>query len=110
MTCPKCQRNHSGICGIPAGVVLGWGARVSSAARGDSPPVKSAKPKAKPLSTRVLRGVLTEAKTHHQKVMGLLKIMPSEVEEFTALLDREGTLAALISSLEGQIAVREGLR
>jgi len=27
MTCPRCNRGHSGICGIPSGVTLRYGAR-----------------------------------------------------------------------------------
>lgn len=111
MKCPRCDRGHSGVCGIPAGVSLGFGARVGGIGRNARQGQFSVagKPKAKRLSTAFLERGLTEAKEHYQKVLNLLKVVPKDMlkEEYDMLSDSESKLNYLIKQLGQQILVRE---
>jgi len=106
--CKRCGRRHSGICGIPAGVTLGFGARVG----GISNPSRSSHPiKGKPGSTRqsasILKKLLEEARIQEKNVAHMLTVVPSELPEYDDLLDRLGKLEALILQLTRQIIERE---
>jgi len=103
--CPKCQRAHSGICGIPPGVTLGFGARVGGSTR-SNPPIKG-KPRVNKLGVLVLKEMLRQARTHEKKIADMLKIIPVELPEYDLLLDRLAKVEALILQLNKQIIERE---
>ena len=107
--CQKCLRAHSGICGIPAGVTLGFGARrIGSASRdtsGEGHPIQG-KPSQTRHSTGTLEGMLAQSRIHLAKVLETLKAAPRELPEYGELLDREAALAFLIKQLISQIAMR----
>ena len=107
--CPRCGRGHSGLCGIPAGVTLGFGARLGGVRnpRRSDHPIKG-KPKQTRRSATVLNGLLSEAQRQMEKVTELLRILPSDLPEYAGLLDSEARLAAYIKQLVGQIATRKG--
>ena len=102
--CQRCGRGHSGICGIPPGVTLGFGARIgSSSSRSNQP----GKPRQKPKSANFLKGMLQEAKAHEKKLNDMLKVTLVNLPEYDDLLDRLGKLEQLILQLNWQIMVRE---
>lgn len=108
--CPRCHRNHTSLCGIPAGVTLGFGARTGSIRSSKESPFSAAgKPKAKKLSTAFLESELIKAKGYYQEVLALLKVVPQDMlrEEYDMLSDRESKLNYLIKQLEQQIVVRK---
>ena len=96
-----CQRSHSGICGIPPGVTLGYGARVNEQIE------IQGKPKVAKLSTKILGEVLVQAKEQYGKVVKLLIVMPNKIPEYSELLDRESKLNSIIKQIEQQISQRE---
>lgn len=106
--CPHCGRNHTGICGIPAGVTLGFGARVggASATRRGELSIKG-KPKVKRQSVSALKEMLITARGHEKKITDMLKVIPPELPEYDDLMDRLGKLEALILQLNYQIIERE---
>ena len=103
--CPKCHRAHGGICGIPAGVTLGFGARAGSSSRSTQP--IQGKPKSAKLGTSVLKKLLEEARIWEKDVAHLMTVIPSELPEYDDLLDRLGNLEHLILQLNRQIIERE---
>jgi len=106
--CKRCGRRHSGICGIPAGVTLGFGARVGgigSSSRSDQP--VRGKPKHKGKSVNVLKEMLGQARAQEKKLSDMLNVIPIELPEYDDLLDRLGKLEALILQLTRQIIERE---
>jgi len=104
MICPKCQRVHSGICGIPAGVTLGFGARVGGTSQSVTTP-KVSKPKGKPATQPlVLEGLLKQAQDWKHRLDEVLKVLPLDSPEITQLLDRESKLDSAIKQLSNQIA------
>lgn len=110
--CPKCGRGHSGVCGIPPGVTLGFGARmggVSGVGRDTATLVSQGKPKRKSPSTAVLESLLAHAREHQGKVQDMLAVLPAELPEYVELLDRESRLNAIVRQLIGQIAARKGV-
>ena len=112
--CPKCDRNHSGVCGIPAGVTRGFGARVGGVGIGGAgpraAPGERTHPKAAKPNTRILEGMLSQAEGHLGKVMEMLKVLPAEMPEFADLLDRETKLSHLIQQVIGQISAARGAK
>lgn len=114
--CPRCNRTHSGLCGIPAGVTLGFGARISGVGIGGvrqkrlGTKVDHGKPKAARIDTVVLEEMLAAGRKQYEKVLEMLKLIPSEMLEYTELLDREGKLTHLIKQIEGQIAAARGVK
>ena len=100
--CPHCRRLHTGICGIPAGVALGFGARVGAATHTKGCASIHGRPRAAVKGTRVLEEMLTQAKEHLRKLNEMLLMIPDDVD----LLDRETKLNALIRQITGQIAAR----
>ncbi len=109
VVCKKCGRRHSGaICGIPAGVTLGFGAKLGSISNPQrSEHLIEGKPKQTRRSATVLNRLLKDAQGHLEKVNKMLKTFPADMPEYSDLLDREAKLSALINQLIGQIAVRE---
>ena len=107
--CPKCGRNHSGICGIPPGVTLGFGARVGGISGATRQSQFSAKPKPKPVKkgVSVLKELLAEARIQEKNVSHMLSIVPSELPEFEQLLDRLSKIEQFILQLNRQIIARE---
>ncbi len=107
--CKKCGRSHSGVvCGIPAGVTLGFGARVGgigTSSRSDQP-IKG-KPRQKPKSVSVLNEMLREARAQEKKIADMIKIIPVKMPEYDQLLDTLGKLEAVILQLNRQIIERE---
>ena len=110
--CSRCQRFHGGVvCGIPAGVTLGFGARiggVGSMPRSSNVEKLKGKPKVTKQSTVVLEEMLARANEQMKKVMEMLRVLPAEMSETIDLLDRESKLNYLIKQNEGQISVRRG--
>ena len=102
--CPRCHRAHTGICGIPAGVTLGFGARRTGKQSQFS---IVGKPKVKKMSTSTLEILLVRAKRQLKKAVEMLTCTPIELPKYEQLLDRESKLNYLIKQLEQQIAVRE---
>lgn len=116
MPCNKCKRQHSGVCGIPAGVTLGFGARRVSGASPDTyngvvegQPKKTHRP-SNQKSNGTLESLLAQAQTHYTKVLEQLKLLPAELPEYMALLDRESQLDALMRQLQGQIMNRRSAK
>ena len=106
--CLKCHRVHSGICGIPAGVVLRFGARVGNIRQSrSSPSPAQGKPKVKKPGTTVLKEMLLQAHIQEKKVFDLLKVLPFELPEYTELMDRASKLEQLIDQLNRQLIERE---
>ena len=106
--CPRCGRNHSGICGIPAGVTLGFGARVGgvgSSSRSNQPIKGKPKPAKKGVS--VLKKLLEEARIQEKNVAHMMTVIPPELPEFDDLMDRLGKIEKLILQLNQQIIARE---
>ena len=106
--CPRCGRNHSGICGIPAGVTLGFGARVGgvgSSSRSNQP-IKG-KPKSIRKGVNVLKKLLEEARIQEKNVAHMMTVIPPELPEFDDLMDRLGKIERLILQLNQQIIARE---
>ena len=106
--CPRCGRGHSGLCGIPAGVTRGFGARLGgvSIPRRSDHPIKG-KPKQASKKATILDELLSEAQRQRGKVTELLKVIPAALPEYVELLDSEVRLAAYIRQLIGQIAARK---
>lgn len=102
--CSKCGRGHGGICGIPAGVTLGYGARRSGIAA--NKPISTTRARATRKSSRVLEEVLSAGREQYKKVVDMLKQSDPAMSEYADLLYREGKLAAIISQVQGQIAER----
>ena len=106
--CLRCGRNHSGICGIPPGVTLGFGARVggvSSSSRTNRP-IKG-KPRQKPKSVSFLKEMLKQARMHEKETADMLKVVPTELPEYNELLDKLSKIERLILQLNLQIIERE---
>ena len=101
--CPRCQRTHRGLCGIPSSVTIGTA--VSSSQRTGQP--LKGKPKVARKSVSVLQGLLEMARMHEEKVVELLAVVLPDLPEYDALLDRLGKLGALIAQLNRQIIARE---
>ena len=107
-TCPRCRRTHGGICGIPAGVTLGFGARVGSmGSSSQSASSIKGKPKQKPKSARFLKGMLVQARQHEKKIADMMKILPVELPEYDDLMNRLAKVEKLILQLNQQIIARE---
>lgn len=89
--CARCGRFHTGLCSIPAG---------------DSS--KTIKNKLKPIKkgTNVLEKLLEESLRREKEVTHLLTVVPSELPEYTQLLDRLSKLKDIILQLNRQIAER----
>ncbi len=102
MKCPRCQRSHSGVCGITPRVSIGGPMPVRQ--RTTDIPHATGK------GTGLLENLLTEAQTNKVKVMEMLKLLPPSVAAYAELLDREGKLDSLIKTLAGQIASRNGVK
>ena len=103
--CPKCHRAHSGICGIPAGVTLGFGARVGGVSQSEF--AVEGKPKPVKKSVNVLKKLLEEARIQEKNVAHMLTVVPHELPEYDDLLDRLGKVEKLILQLNKQIIERE---
>ena len=110
--CTRCHRAHSGICGIPPGVVLGFGARIGGARinsrdtlTGFSAGSKQ-DARTKRSSTGLLEHLLEQSKAQEKKVLDMLKVVPSEMAEYVELVDRLDKVQTLIHQLEGQLAER----
>ena len=106
--CSKCNRFHGGICGIPAGVTFGFGARLGGVRQTKAAafPLKG-KMKSMKKGTGVLKKLLEEARIREKNVTHMLTIVPSQLPEFDLLLDRLGKLEALTLQLTQQIITRE---
>jgi len=111
-SCPRCGRNHSGICGIPPGVTLGFGARVGGTTIGAAAPQPQTRKRASPKEAAIkvrskqrLRSMLEWGEEEKRKVLAMLKVMPPEMVEYDQLLDRltklEETLRQIRLRLEG---------
>ena len=106
--CPRCGRNHSGICGIPPGVTLGFGARVGGVSRtGQSQFAAKGKPKSARKGVSVLKKLLEEARIQEKNVAHMMTVIPPELPEFDDLMDRLGKIEKLILQLNQQIIARE---
>jgi len=113
--CPKCGRGHSGVCGIPPRITLGFkigigglgglggGMRQVSSS---SMAIKHGKPKTAKLSTAVLEGLLEEGHKHYKEVTEMLKQLPPNMPEYDQLLDKESKLKSTINQILGQIQSR----
>lgn len=108
MTCSKCGRPHSGICGIPPGVTRGYGARGGASSYNGRIDGKTKAKPGKRKGAGMLEELLRQAEGWQAQVTGLLKAMPPEAEEYGQLLDREGKLNHLIKQVIGQLAERRG--
>ena len=105
-TCARCGRGHTGICGIPPGVTRGYVARhVLRDTEGQA--IQHGKPGNARLGTSVLEKLLADGQEQYSKVRAMLKVIPYDLPEFSALLDREGKLDALIKQLYQQIGERK---
>ena len=106
--CSRCNRNHTGICSIPAGITLGFGAKVGGIG-GVRQNQLSARGKPKPIhkSAVFLKEMLGKAREQEAKVNEMLKLVGLEMPECDDLLDRLGKLEYLILQLNQQIIERE---
>lgn len=113
--CPHCGRGHSGICGIPAGVTLGFGARVGglgigSLGTGGAAPKQVTKQRASPKEAALrskgkqhLRGMLEWGEEERQKVLEMLKVIPPEMEEYMQLTERLEKLDLVLKQVRQQL-------
>ena len=92
--CIRCKRFHSGICGIPPGVTLGFGARVGNARQNQ---IKSKKE-----SVKTLKDMLAQARVQESELTEKLRFAPID-----SLLDDLSKVESLILQLVRQITVRE---
>jgi len=107
--CPKCGRSHTGICGIPAGVTKGFGARIGGIKKGEKYRMNTkagTKLKADTKSTDVLCKLLDMAKEQETKVKAMLNVLPSAMSEYDELQERLEKVMGIISTLNQQIAGR----
>ena len=102
MTCTKCGRVHTGICGIPPGVTRGFGARGIQG----TPLAHHAKEATKRKESGMLEGLLRQGQEWHNQVTDMLKALPPEAEEYGQLLDRECKLNEMIKQVIGQLVLR----
>lgn len=106
--CERCGRGHSGICGVPPGVTLAFGARVGGVRSTRQTKFSaSGKPRSKRPSTKTLEILLVGAKRQLKKVTEMLIYTAMELPEYDQLQDREAKLYRLIKQIEGQIIERE---
>ena len=106
--CPRCGRNHSGICGMPAGIGLGFGARIGGiSSSSQSNQLIKGRSKQKLKSTSFLKEMLRQARTHEKKIADMMKIIPVELPEYDDLMDSLGKIEKLILQLNRQIIERE---
>lgn len=105
--CPRCGRNHVGLCGVPAGVALGFGARVgSSSLRSANPSELKGKPKAIKHSVVFLKDMLRQARMHEKELADVISVLPVELLT-DDVMDNLGKVEALILQLNLQIIERE---
>lgn len=103
LTCSHCNRHHRGVCGIPAGVTLGYGAHL----RGNGDRImETYKPPSEQRSASTLNAVLATAHQRYERVVQMLKIISPELAEYAELLDRESKLANLIRQVGEQLEIR----
>lgn len=119
--CSKCHRAHSGICGIPAGVTLKFGARIGGIGIGSTGTRKSSSntsswpahtvPKAKLSKTwlkkRGLEEMLDWGLEQEKKCMGMLKLLPAALPEYDEILGKLAKVQDVIVQIRQQIAVRK---
>jgi hypothetical protein len=108
--CPRCGRDHSGICGIPAGVTLGFGARLGGiASTNKQSQFSKTKPRSAKKGVSILKKLLEEAEIQEKNIAHMLTVVPSELPEYDELMDRLGKVEHLIFQLCRQIIERETL-
>lgn len=117
MTCSRCGREHSGVCGIPSiGVRIGIGGvgigGQRAGSRSDAYPLNtSSRPKSKPrrkLSHRTLEDILAWGEANEKMVMAVLKALPFELPEYDAALASLEKLQATLTIIRQQLASRKG--
>ena len=113
MKCQRCGRGHSGLCGIPPRITLGFkigigglGGGMRQASSSLRTEIKHGRPKATKLSTSVLEGLLEEGHKHYKEVTEMLKQLPPSMPEYDQLLDKESKLKSTINQILGQIQSR----
>ena len=112
MSCSRCGRNHSGICGIPGiGVRLGMGVRLGVGASSrpirrstgeGSFPIKT-KSKAPSVTKTHLEHLLRWGQGEEQKCLEMIKHLPPEMKEYTDLLERLDKLSKIIPQIKIQL-------
>lgn len=104
--CKRCGRIHKGICGIPAGVTKGFGARVGGIKNIHKfDPVTKTK-----LGTDTLQGMLAWGEKEKAALLGMLKVIPHDMEEYNELLAKLEKLDATLVQIRLQLVVKEGMK
>lgn len=106
-TCNRCHRVHSGICGIPAGVVLGFGARIGGISKSPGGQELKGKPKTEKKGVSVLHEMLIRAHGEEKLYSDMLRDPSVSLIQLNELLDKLDKVEMLILQLNQQIAVRE---
>ena len=85
-TCPRCQRPHSGLCGIPPGVTKGYGAHVNASDRVASPKRAVAKAHRRERGRDVLQDWrLDQLRDECRQLEAKMKSLPLESDEVLKL-------------------------
>jgi len=103
-SCERCGRNHSGICIIPPGVTLGFGARIGGTGR-ESTRFSKVKLKMK-LTKHGLEEMLDWGLEQEQKCENLLRILPPSLPEYDEVLTRLDKLRAVNNQIKRQLATK----
>ena len=99
--CPRCQRYHSGLCGIPPGVTLGFGAH--NIQKEEQNKGRMMNVRRRTMDRGVLDRLLKEARLKEEDIKDLLKVLPAELPEYDLCLDRLAKLESVIGQLNRQI-------
>ena len=107
MNCSKCGRSHTGICGIPAGVTRGFGARIGGIRKdGEYRMNVKAGAKSEKVSSDLLDKLLGMAREHETKLKAMLTALPPVMPEYDELQQRLDKILGIIETLNRQIAGR----
>ena len=107
--CQRCGRNHTGLCGIPAGVTLGFGAKIGGTGTGSTRFPIHTKSKVTPkmkLTKGGLEEMLAWGLEQEQKSVEMLKILPNTLPEYEEVLTKLDKLQAVTLQIKQQLAGR----
>ena len=102
--CVRCGRYHSGLCGIPAGVTKGFGAKVGGLGAVKVGAAQRNIISGKPMNLTLLEKLLSEGLGWEKRIIELLRSLSQEQPEYEELLVRLDKVQAQVKVTREQIS------
>ena len=110
MICPRCGRQHSGICGIPSiGIRIGIGGTGIRRQETTSNrfPIHTKPSSRIKLTKHGLEEMLDWGIEQEKKCMNMLKVLPSEMKEYNQILERLDKVWEVNAQIKKQILAKK---